>query len=184
MRGETDPGTIASFASCTDDTFLFEQDLGQLPDVQLTGSKRHHRPRALGIGVGPELYLVDFPQLLHECLADLPGAILDVLAANFDLKVDRSAEGSHRPVITLPETFEALRYSGGARKGAVNAGPDLRLRSFIDVQDTCLFGAARPLVGAPRVKVGLNIAEIDIQQPERLGSIDEGQDLALARQPA
>mgnify|MGYP003693885441 CR=1 FL=1 len=49
------------------------------------------------------------------------------------------------------------------------------------IQHAVLFRTARPLVGAAAVEVRLDVAQIDVEQPERLRAVDQRQDAALAR---
>src|SRR5439155_27309835 len=109
---------------------------------------------------------------------------VDFRAADLRLKRQRFAERDHRRLVALTERLERLGNANATWIRAVNACPDSLLRALVDVEYAVLLWPARPLVRAAAVEIRLHLAQVDVQQPERLRAVDEREHAALARDPA
>ena len=52
------------------------------------------------------------------------------------------------------------------------------MRALVDEQHAALARAARPLVGAATVEVGLDVGQVDVEQAETLRAVEQRQDAA------
>ncbi len=184
MRREPDPGTILTAARGAADSILLVERRRQLADVEIARLERKDSRGARWLGTGPDLHAVDFLESRDERLRQLARALLDVRSSNLGLQLERLAECEHRRLVTLTEPLECLRDADAAGIRAEDRCPDLRLRGLVDEQDAVFLRAAWPLVGAAAIEIRLHVAQIDVEQPERLSSVDEAHDAALARQRA
>src|SRR5262249_50279488 len=149
-----------------------------------TRLERDDGDAARGLGARPHGDAVDRLQAGDERIGQLAGPRLDCRAADPGLKRERLPEGDHRRLVALAERLERLPDAGPARVRAVDARPDLRVHALVDVEDAVLLRAARPLVRAAAVEVGLDAGEVDVHQAEALRAVDERHDAALASEPA
>ena len=117
-----------------------------------------------------------------SAVRQLARALLDCARPILVWNFSASPNADHRRLVALPESLERPRDADAPGIRAEDARPDLRLRALVDVEHAVLFRPARPLVRAAAVEVRLDVAQIDVEQAERLRAVDERQDAALARQ--
>ena len=184
VRRQPDAWAILAAARRAADVILLVERRRQLTDVEVPRLERDDRDRARRIRAGPDLQAVDLAQPGEQRLGQLARALLDLRAADPGLERQRLTERHHRRLVALAEPFERARHADAAGIGAEDARPDLRLRALVDVEDAVLLRAAGPLVRAAAVKVRLHVAQVDVDQAERLRAVHQREDAALAGQRA
>src|SRR5207237_6418991 len=136
--------------------------------------------RARAIPVREDLHAVDLAQAFHEVLGEIAGAVLDRLSPDRRLEPERFGERHDGGLIALPVALDHFRDADRAAAGADGAGPQLGRHALAHEEDTDLFRPARPFVAAPAVEVRLDVAQIDVEQPERLRAVQVAQHAVLA----
>ena len=111
-------------------------------------------------------------------------ALFDGGGPHLLLEVDRLAEADDRRLVALAERLERARNPYVARVETDDARLDPVVHARADEQDAVLLRAARPLVGAARVEVRLQLREVHIQHAERLCAVDQRERALFARHAA